>query len=145
MRLRRILKLLKFQPGWFHLQNDREELSEHWERAWNYLWFQNYLWKVKSLILKSLKLRKWLFKWLDHFNWRKVRFWTDWLFYAMTFQSLHVSNDFLLAICTWPLCVCVRCSVVSDSLWPHRLYPARLLCPGNSPSKNTGVGNHALL
>ena len=35
------------------------------------------------------------------------------------------------------------CSVVSYSLQPHRLQPARLLCPWNSPGKNTGVGYHA--
>ena len=27
----------------------------------------------------------------------------------------------------------------------HGLYPARLLCPWNSPGKNTGVGSHSLL
>ena len=36
-------------------------------------------------------------------------------------------------------------SVVSDSLQPHGLEPASLLCPWNSPGKNTGVGCHALL
>ena len=40
---------------------------------------------------------------------------------------------------------CYVASVVSDSLWPHGPYPARLLCPWNSPGKNTGVGCHALL
>ena len=34
-------------------------------------------------------------------------------------------------------------SVVSDSFWYHE--PARLLCPWNFPSKNTGVGCHFLL
>ena len=34
---------------------------------------------------------------------------------------------------------------MSDSLWPHGLYPTRLLCPQNSPGKNTGVGWHFLL
>ena len=42
-------------------------------------------------------------------------------------------------------CVCLSCSVVSDSLWPHRLKPAWLLCPLDSPAKNTGVGSHSLL
>ena len=37
------------------------------------------------------------------------------------------------------------CSVMSDSLLPHGLQPARLLCPWDSPGKNTGVGFHALL
>ena len=36
-------------------------------------------------------------------------------------------------------------SVASDSLRPHGLYPARLLCPWDSPGKNSGVGCHALL
>ena len=36
-------------------------------------------------------------------------------------------------------------SVVSDSMWRHGLYPARLFCPRNSPGKNTGVGSHVLL
>ena len=40
-------------------------------------------------------------------------------------------------------CVYV-CSVVSDSLRPHGLYPTRLICPWNFPGKNTGVGCHFL-
>ena len=34
---------------------------------------------------------------------------------------------------------------MSDSLQPHGLKPARLLCPWDFPSKNTGVGCHSLL
>ena len=37
------------------------------------------------------------------------------------------------------------CSIVSDSLRPHGLQPARLLCPWDFPEKNTGVGCHFLL
>ena len=36
-------------------------------------------------------------------------------------------------------------SVMSSSLRPHGLQPARFLCPWNSPGKNTGVGCHFLL
>ena len=39
----------------------------------------------------------------------------------------------------------LNCSVVSNYLWPHALQPARLLCPWDSPGKNTRVGCHALL
>ena len=39
----------------------------------------------------------------------------------------------------------LACSVVSDSLRPHGLYPTSLLCPWDSPGKNTGVGCHSLL
>ena len=42
-------------------------------------------------------------------------------------------------------CVCQVTSVVSHSLGPHGLQPTRLLCPWDSPGKNTGVGSHALL
>ena len=36
-------------------------------------------------------------------------------------------------------------SVVPDSLKPHGLLSARVLCPWNSPGKNTGVYSHSLL
>ena len=34
---------------------------------------------------------------------------------------------------------------MSDSVWPHRQQPNRLLCPWDSPGKSTGVGCHCLL
>ena len=37
----------------------------------------------------------------------------------------------------------VSCSVMSDSLQPHGLQPAKLLCPWNFPGKNTGMGRHS--
>ena len=40
--------------------------------------------------------------------------------------------------------ICV-CSVVSNSLQPHRLEPARLLGPLDYPGKNIAVGCHFLL
>ena len=42
------------------------------------------------------------------------------------------------------VCVCAR-SVMSNSMWSHGLKPARLLCPLDFPSKNTGEGFHFLL
>ena len=41
--------------------------------------------------------------------------------------------------------VCYVASVMSDSLQPNGLEPARRLCPWDSPGMNTGVGCHALL
>ena len=45
--------------------------------------------------------------------------------------------------------VCAVCvlssSVVSNSLRPHGLQQTRLLCPWDSPGKNTGMGSHLLL
>ena len=37
------------------------------------------------------------------------------------------------------------CSVMSNSLSPHGLWPTRLLCPWDSPGQNTGVGSLSLL
>ena len=55
--------------------------------------------------------------------------------------ALHWALIFLFRC----LCVYSVASVVSDSLWPSEPQPARLLCPWESPGKNTGVGCHALL
>ena len=43
------------------------------------------------------------------------------------------------------ICACLVASVLSDSLQPYRLCPARLLYPQDFPGKNTGVGCHFLL
>ena len=45
----------------------------------------------------------------------------------------------------WPFLSCVSHSLVSDSLRTHGLQPTRLLCPWNSPGKNTKVECHSLL
>ena len=42
------------------------------------------------------------------------------------------------------LIVQFSCSGFFSSWQPHGLWPARLLCPWDSPSKNTEVGCHAL-
>ena len=39
----------------------------------------------------------------------------------------------------------LSCSAMSHSWRPHGLQPARLLCPRDSPGKNTGVGSLFLL
>ena len=36
-------------------------------------------------------------------------------------------------------------AAAADSVRPHRRQPIRLLCPWDSPGKNTGVGCHFLL
>ena len=41
--------------------------------------------------------------------------------------------------------MCSVASAVSDSLQPHRWQPTRLLCPCDSPGKNTEVGCYFLL
>ena len=53
-------------------------------------------------------------------------------------------NRFLQVIRAFRATV-LRCSVMSDSLQPRGLLPARLLYPRNSPGKKIGVGCHFLL
>ena len=60
-------------------------------------------------------------------------------------RAERVSPDSLQANGIQLLIVVVFCSVMSDSLRPHGLRPARLLCPWDSLGKNTGVDCHSLL
>ena len=50
----------------------------------------------------------------------------------------------LLFCCVFLMCLCVSHSIISKSLLPHELQPVRLLCPCDSPGKNTGVGCYDL-
>ena len=52
---------------------------------------------------------------------------------------------FLQTSIIYIFCAVLSLSVVSDSLQSHGWQPARLLCPWDSPGKNTGVGCHALI
>ena len=56
----------------------------------------------------------------------------------------HRNVSPILSLMEMTVCVLSH-SVMSDSLRPHGLCPARLLCPWNFPGKNTGVGCHFLL
>ena len=59
-------------------------------------------------------------------------------------KSLHWLFSLNQCLWRWKCCAVLSRSVVSDSLPPHGLEPARLLCPWDSPGKGTGVGFHAL-
>ena len=61
-------------------------------------------------------------------------------FHDLLPSYFQICNRVLLTVC-----VCVSRSVVSDSLQPHGLKPARLLCPWDFPGKNIGEGCHFLL
>ena len=62
---------------------------------------------------------------------------------------LHVHLSYLQLFqevgTVYVLILLVSCSVMSGSLKPHGLQPARPLCPWDSPGRNTGVGSHSLL
>ena len=67
--------------------------------------------------------------------------WLDWLsdwtelFWVAVKKNYFINYLYVLG-----------CLIASDSLRPHGLLqPTRLLCPLDSPGKNTGVGYHFLL
>ena len=60
-------------------------------------------------------------------------------------QTIPLKTAQLLSCLTHPSSPVLSHSVLSDSLRPHGLQPTRLLCPWNSPGRNTGVGCHFLL
>ena len=62
--------------------------------------------------------------------------------YIYTYIYIYTHTRVCVCVC---VCVCVSCSVVSSSVRPHGWQTTRLLCPWNSPGKNTGMGCHCLL
>ena len=81
---------------------------------------------------------------LSVLSWRK-------LFQAESHRGRRVPNHRRKAtasVCSHFLSLCCLLfsrSVVSDSVRPRGLQPSRLLCPWDSPGKNTGGGCHCLL
>ena len=67
-----------------------------------------------------------------------------WLFQLRLNRRRNSTSFSFQYVETYSICVCM-CSVVSSSLWPHGLWPARLLCPWDSPGRNTWVDCCALL
>ena len=75
--------------------------------------------------------------------------WKAWILWDVNSISINllckVSEQGHRQILRFRACMCAVASVVSSSLQSHRLEPARLLSPWDSPGGNTGVGCHALL
>ena len=90
-------------------------------------------WNLR-VISDQFFLIKWNTFYMSDPNFRFFFFekWIQLLLFLRVLKCLHFSH------------VCSVTSVLSDSLWPYGLYPSRLLCPRDSPGKNTGVGCHAL-
>ena len=88
-------------------------------------WVEVVCWKVSASTSYLLEYFSWLIK----------------------FKMLLLDISFPWDNAVYNLCVhaCSVISVVSDSLWPHGPWPGRLLCPRDSPGKNTVVGCHFLL
>ena len=63
----------------------------------------------------------------------------------MIIKSLKSSKMSCIVLVNGILCVvCQVSSVLSDFSQSYGLWPARFLCPWDSPDKNTGMGCHSL-
>ena len=71
---------------------------------------------------------------------------SDWVSSLLWCTSLH-KDAIALFLFFLLMSLSFKCihSVMSNSLWPLGLQPARLLCPWNFIGKNTGVHSHFLL
>ena len=77
--------------------------------------------------------------------WRGGEFGGEWTHVYVWPNPFTVHQNYHNIVNLCRVCVCSVASVVSDSLRHYGLQPARLLCPWDSPGKNTRVGCHALL
>ena len=50
---------------------------------------------------------------------------------------IFLNSNIIISTALRNMKVRVSCSVMPDSLWSYELYPARFLCPWNSPGKST--------
>ena len=99
---------------------------------------------------KSMEMKSRLLEWLPG-TWGKGKWRMIVIGYGIVWgdDANVLKSDYGGGCPTLNILVTTECvlslSGMSDSLWPHGLQPARLLCPRDSPGKNTGVGCHALL
>ena len=82
--------------------------------------------------------------WFD-LIWFSNSMWNSFEKYLLVYDSerhKHIAKwqaQNLIAAC------CLVTKLCRTLLWPHGLWPTRLLCPWDSSGKNTGVGCHFLL
>ena len=95
-------------------------------------------WVLKMTVIGSLwKIREnnLNYKYITQFSRASLKF-------SHTFPNFLSESEMI----SLGVCVCLFThSVVSNSLWPHWLQSASLLCPLNFPGKNTRMGCHFLL
>ena len=85
---------------------------------WTWVWLESgsWWWTGRPGVLRFMELQRVAHEWATELNW--------------TEQNRHAT---------------AAASFVSDSVWPHRRQPTRLLCSQDSLGKNTAVGCHFLL
>ena len=123
--------------------------KHHWRRKWQPTWRRK--WPPTPVFLPGefhgqrslVDYSPWGRKELDTTKWLTHQ--RHWVHFLILTKLRKFKDEFE---CTFPLVMhafMLSCSVMSNSLQPHGLYPAWLLCSWDSPGKYTWVGCHALL
>ena len=102
---------------------------------------QSYYWSQESLLINK-QFHLWWISRSCRISWSSFLNKNIWLLH---FISNICFKEQAFLISDFPIQPGCSRSVMSDSLRPLGLQPARLLHPWDSPGKNTGVGCHALL
>ena len=125
-----------------------------WLGTWNlHVTTKTWSSQINKHFFKS-KNHQWLKLFKNHCNASKGEIkWSNLCFSRCKFsdiielQEIKKRSDTCTYICVTEMCVCVLVAQLCPTLChPMDFKPAaRLLCPWNSPGKNTGVGCHSLL
>ena len=69
-----------------------------------------------------------------------------WIIYKLFGMTDRYNEWFMVGILVvTTMCMCISCSVMSDSATPWTVAHQAPLCPWNSPGKNAGVASRSLL
>ena len=108
------------------------------------LWEVGDWWIRGTYFVISLCPKRLLWLWIFLILFHNLHFWApSWMCHSLKPKLVTILS--FLSVVVQSESESVSFALMSDSLWPHRLHPTRLLCPWNSPGKNTGVGSHSLL
>ena len=107
------------------------QCTKHQNNTWTKIWLR---------LERSAPLRS--FHCLLHHYWFCFR---QCFFPQVDYEELFCPSNFRQKTSHVLLLLLLSHFVMSDSVWPHRMQPTRLLHPWDSPGKNTGVGCHFLL
>ena len=144
---------------WHLWKRNKVQMGKKEKVFWWSLYVQQ-IWRSRSMTSTFRVHFKWWLKWKKksyslYFSlcyavclqsvkhWKSLPFWKMCHFTQLIWK---LWAEYICSLCylkNWN--ASVSCWAVFDSLQPQRLYSAMLLCPWNSPGKNTGVGCHFLL
>ena len=133
-KTRRVRQVINQGNKGLHMKKRRASFSlvkaieiEDWLTSWGEVLCDEQLKAIHSLLAQALGSGMSIKPLAKIFMNSTLLSWNEW---KISYVSIKINiSSFLLHVC----------SVMSNSPWPHGLYPARLFCLWDFPGKNTGV------